>query len=309
MQSDAIKRPIRIGILRGGMGSNYSSSLRSGGDIISHIQENLGDKYKTLDILIDKEGVWHLNGIPVTPDDLISKIDVAWNLSTSNFSKTLESLAIPHVSQSAFSFALENSEELLREHVKKMGVDMPRAIVIPLYQKDFDGPRERYSIKKAKEIHRKFAGPWVVKSFTPDSNMAIHMAKTFPQLVDAIEDGVKHEKSILVEEFISGKVASVHSVANFRNEDVYTFPLGNTFGQFSAEEKEKLMDLSKELHTHIGAKHYLKCNFILNKRGRVYIFGIETVPNLKTNSHFYEVCELVGTKPEDVVHYILEQVL
>lgn len=305
MQSSGIKR---IGILRGGHGAHYGSSIRSGADIISHIQEKLSDKYKVLDILIDKEGVWHLNGVPISPDDLISKIDLAWNLSTSNFAKTLEDLSIPHASQSAFSFALENSEELLREHMKKVGVDMPRTIVLPLYQKDFDGDREKYAIKKAKEIHKKFAGPWVVKSFTPDSNMGIHMAKTFPQLVDAIEDGVKHEKSILVEEFISGKVASVHSVANFRNEDVYTFPLGNTFGQFSSEEKEKLLNLSKELHTHIGASHYLKCNFILNNRGKVYMFGIETTPNLKPNSHFYEVCELIGTKPHHVVDHILANI-
>lgn len=298
----------RIGILRGGIGENYGSSIRTGGDIISHIKESLGDKYKVLDILVDKEGIWHINGIPANPHDLTSKIDMAWNVSTSNFAKTLEDLNIPHVSQSAFTFALENSEDILRDHVKKIGIEMPRRIVLPLYQKDFDGPRERYAIKKAKEVHQKFAGPWVVKSFTPDRNMGIHLAKTFPQLVDAIEDGVKHEKSILVEEFISGKVASVHSVANFRNERVYAFPLGNTFGKLSKEERDRLSSIAKELHHHIGARHYLKSDFILNPRGKVYIFGIENNPNLRPNSHFSEVCDLIGAKPHHIVEHILSSV-
>lgn len=298
----------RVGILRGGTGENYSSSLKNGGDIIFHITENLGDKYKTFDVLIDKDGVWHFNGLPINPNDLTHKIDLAWNAVNPNLGNTLNNLSIPHVSVGAFASGFENSPELLREHIKKIGVDMPRSIVLPLYQKDFDGPRDNYAIKKAKEIHGKFSGPWIVKSFTPDKSMGIHLAKTFPQLVDAIEDGVKHEKSILVEEFISGKVASVHSVAKFRNEDVYTFPLGKTFGKFTLDEKEKLAKCAKDLHNHLGATHYLKCDFILNPRGKVYIYGIEGTPNLRQNSHFYEVCELVGVKPHHVMEHILESV-
>ena len=206
----------RVGILRGGAGNDYESSLRKGGEIILYIHENLSDKWKAVDILIDKNGIWHINGVPISPADLFHKVDVVWNLSHPSFSNILHSLSISNVSDGTFLGALQNSREMLREHMKQIGVQMPRSIVLPVYQKDFDGLRERYAIKKAKEVHKKFSSPWVVKSFTNDSNMAIHLAKTFPELVDAIEDGVKHEKSILVEEFIAGKVASVHSVPEFR---------------------------------------------------------------------------------------------
>jgi D-alanine-D-alanine ligase len=192
---------------------------------------------------------------------------------------------------------------------------MPKSIILPLYQKDFDGPRERYAIKKAKEVFEKFPSPWIVKSFTPDSNMGIHLTKTFNELAGAIEDGVKHEKSILIEEFIAGKVASVHSVRGFRGHlpaqagDIYTFPLGNSFGIFSADEKEKLTALAKDLHKHIGAKHYLKSDFVLSPRGKVYLLGIESTPDLKKDSHFSQVCESVGTKMHNVVEHILKSVL
>jgi D-alanine-D-alanine ligase-like ATP-grasp enzyme len=328
MPSDTKKR---IGILRGGAGKYYKTSLQKGGEIISHITDNLGDKYKTFDILIDQDYLWHINGVPINPSDLTNRVDVVWNTSHPSFSNILDSLAIPNLRAGSFSSVLENSKEMLREHMKKIGVSMPRSIILPVYQKDFDacppsqvgsrrGPIENYAIKKAKEVFEKFGSPWIVKSFTEDTNMGIHLAKTFPELVEAIEDGAQHEKSILVEEFIEGKVASVHSVVGFRGDlsalpsgrgqagDVYTFPLGNSFGNFSNEEKEKMASLVKDLHEHIGVRHYLKSDFILNKRGKVYLLQVESIPDLKPDSHFSQVCALVGAKPHHVVEHMLEQV-
>ncbi len=308
MQANAIKR---VGILRGGVGKYYASSLQKGGEIISHIFENLKDKYKPVDILIDKNHIWHYGGVPIVPGDLVNKIDIIWNTSHPSLSNILDSLSIPHISTPSFFSTLENDKEFLKEHMKEIGLQMPRSIILPLYQADFDGPRDKYSIKKAKEIFEKFSSPWIVKSFTEDSNMAIHLAKTFPELVNAIEDGVNHKKSILVEEFIPGKVASVHTVSGFRENsntgDVYSFPLGNSFGNFSTEEKEILSRVAKDLHKHIGAKHYLKSDFVLNSRGKVYLLQIESMPDLKTDSHFSQVCESIGAKMHHVVEHILRQ--
>ncbi|MDE2399930.1 MAG: hypothetical protein KGL67_02905 [Patescibacteria group bacterium] len=298
----------RVGVLRGGDGKHYTSSLQKGGDIIFHIQEKLGDKYKTFDILIDKDGVWHLGGVPINPGDLQNKIDLAWNTTHQSFSNTLENLSIPNINTGGFSSTLQNSREFLREHMKKINVEMPRAIVIPLYQKDFDGPRERFAIKKAKEVHEKFGAPWIVKSFTPDTSMGIHLAKTFNELVGAIEDGVRHEKSILVEEFISGKIASFHSLSGFRGEDIYNFPLGNTFGNLTSLEKDKLNSQARDLYNHIGASHYLKSDFVLTPRGRVYLLNIELHPDLRADSHFSQVCSLVGVETHHVLDHILERV-
>lgn len=296
----------RIGILRGGTGENYKASLKDGGDIILYITENLNNKYKVVDILIDKDGIWHVNGVPVLPAGLVHRVDVIWNVAHPSLAVVLDNLSIPNVSNGFFSSAMENSSDMLREHMKHIDVQMLRSMVLPLYQKDFDGPRERYAIKKAKEVHEKFSSPWVVRSFTHDSNMGMHLAKTFPELVDAIEDGLNHGKSILVEEFIAGKVASVHSMPKFRDQDIYTFPLGNTFGIFSPNEKEKLFSLAKDLHRHIGVKHYLKSDFVLNPRGKVYLLQIESIPDLNNDSHFSQVCESVGVKTHHVIEHILD---
>jgi D-alanine-D-alanine ligase len=284
----------RIGILRGGNGKYYATSLKKGGEIISHITENLADKYKISDILVDRDYIWHINGVPINPGDLINRVDVIWNTSHPSFSNILESLNIPNISTGSFSSALGNNREMLKKHIKSLGLSMPRYIISP---------------KNAREVFEKFGSPWIVKMFDEVSNTSVQLTKTFPELVEAIKDGVRHEKSILVEEFIAGKIASVHSVPMFRNEEIYIFPLGNSFGIFSAEEKKKLEDLVKELHQHLGAKHYLKSDFVLTPRGKVYLLQIDGMPDLKQDSHFSQVCSSVGTQMHNVVEHILEQAL
>jgi D-alanine-D-alanine ligase-like ATP-grasp enzyme len=278
------KKIKRVGVLRGGAGKHYASSLQKGGEVISCIFENLADKYKTFDILVDRDNVWHLNGVPIIPADLFHKVDIVWNTSHSNFSNVLESLSIPHISVGAFSSGLQSSKDFLREHIKGIGLQMPRCVVSP---------------KNAREVLEKFSGPWIVKV-----SSEIMVAKNFNELAEAIGG----RDNVMVEEFIAGKVASVHSVPDFRGEKVYTFPLGNSYGIFSPAEKEKLANIAKALHKHIGAKHYLKSDFVLNPRGKVYLLQINGTPDLNPDSHFTQVCISVGAKTYHVIEHILDQV-
>ncbi len=300
---------IRVGIVRGMAGDHYENSLAKGGDIIAHIQEHLSEKYKPVDILIDKNYIWHLGGLPVSPSDLAHRIDVAWNVSHGSLSNILESLAIPHISGGSFLGILENNQEFLKKHAEELGVKMPRHIVLPVYQSDFDGPKDKYAVKTAKKVFEKFGSPWIVKSFASDPDMAVHLAKTFPELIRAIEDGVAHQTSILVEELVPGKIAAIHSVPGFRGEEIYAFPPLNVFGEFSLSEKEKLISLAKDLHRRMMARHYLKSIFVLNRRGQVYLLSIDFNPNLKKHSTFHQVCESVGAKAHQVIDHILERAM
>ena len=69
----------RVGVLRGGPSSEYEVSLQTGGNVLKALREKFAEKYQVHDILIDKRGNWHIDGMPTIPADLVSRLDVIFN--------------------------------------------------------------------------------------------------------------------------------------------------------------------------------------------------------------------------------------
>lgn len=277
MQTNTQKR---IGILRGGEERYYKSSLKKGGDIILYLHENLLNKYKPIDILVDRDHIWHCNGTPTNPSDLMHQVDIIWNTSHPSFSNILQSLSIPYIGVGFFTGTLLSDREIFRKHVKDIGIQMPRHIIGP---------------KSAKEVFEKISPPWIVNG---------ELIKTFPELIRSIEDRVNHGQSIVIEEFIAGNPSTTHSVAGYRGEDIYVFPVQD----ISENEKQKIISIAKKLHKYLDIKHYLKSEFILHPTGQIYLRHIELTPDFKKDSHFHQVCETVGAKAHEIVEHILERV-
>ena len=324
-----------VGIIRGGEQGDYDASLRYGGELISHIFENLSERWKVVDILIDKNGVWHANGIPISLANLTHKVELVWNTAHHGLANVLRDFSIPAINISSFSFLLKQEHEVLEEHLKELGLKMPKKIVFPLYQEDFDGPVDLYVARKAREVLGKFSAPWIVKTFTEDADMGpvrgregsqrpsasngmgIHLAKTFPELMTALQDGIRHQKSILVEEFIYGKNIDMHSVGGFRGEGVYVFPphsgsetlQGRMTGNLLKDEKDKFIQLVKDLHRHLGAEHYLNSNFVLHPKRGIFVTDISLLPDLQPGSPLENACESVGAKVHHLVEHLLEKTL
>jgi hypothetical protein len=68
--------PIRVGILRGGQGHEYEVSLKTGAGVLKNLPS---DKYQPVDILLTRDGTWHLSGLPVEPARAIQAVDVVFN--------------------------------------------------------------------------------------------------------------------------------------------------------------------------------------------------------------------------------------
>lgn len=294
-----------VGVLRGGTEGDYYESLREGGEVIAHIFENLDERFRVTDIFIDREGVWHLNGLQIEPEMLREKVDLVWNTAHHSLANTLEELSIPTINISALNSLLRNDSGILAEHVKDFDLNIPKKLVLPTYQDDFDGPLDLYVKRKAKEVLEKFSAPWIVRTFTTDASMGVHLAKTFPELMDAIYDGVQHKKSILIEEFIYGRNIDTHSVGGFRGEDIYVFPPSNA----NKEEKEVVIQMAKDLHRHLGVEHYLKSNFVVHPKRGVFITEMAFSPDLKPDSRFHQVCESVGAKAHHIIEHMLGKTL
>ena len=156
----------RIRILRGGVGGHYRRSLQKGGEIIFYLAEKLPHQYRPVDILVDQSGLWHVGGRPIVLSDLMHRVDTVWNVAHAHFSHSLDSLSVPHVGSAPFFASLQQSRELLAEHMQMTGISLPRSILLPVYQADFDLPSPRlrqgtaadqikeYAIRKAQEVYK-----------------------------------------------------------------------------------------------------------------------------------------------------------
>ncbi|MCF7834101.1 MAG: hypothetical protein K9L98_01960 [Candidatus Pacebacteria bacterium] len=297
---------IRVGVIRGGE-HDYEDSLQKGGKLLSVLSDNLYDKWKPLDIFIDKKGVWHLYGIPVLPSELKDKIDIFWNTSHPAFSSVLESSGVssPIIGHSSFSHAVSENRRMFEQHLKTNSINVQKSFIIPAYKKELDGPIEECSLNRAKETHLKFAPPWIVKVF-PSGVMSGHrVAKNFNELINLIYEGLQTGESLLVQEFMTGKNIQVHSVKGFRGQDIYMFPNAS----LHKDEKEKIVSLVKDLHKHLDTDHYLHSEFVVTPRKRVYISGFSVFPILEEESSFHKACVSVGAKMHDVLKHIMEHKL
>ena len=326
---------IKVGVIRGGVSGEYEVSLASGAQVLSHLRSDvMKDKYKAVDIFIDRDGVWHINGIPITMAQIIHKVDVIINALHGDYGEDgkvqqeLEQWKIPYTGSGPFASAIGYNKFLTKQEFAKLGINTPRHILFPAYQEDFDEPKSRYAEKKAREVWERLPPPWIVKPLTGGSSMGVHVCKTFQSLVDAFEESVNEKVSVLVEEFIKGKEATVGVIDDFRGKKVYALPPieiripeTSTFfdnevkyngqsqeicpGNFTSEEKEELERLAALIHKGLDLSHYSRSDFIIHPKGGIYALEVNTLPGLTDQSLMPKALNAVGaTMPEFIEHII-----
>jgi D-alanine-D-alanine ligase len=326
---------IKVGVIRGGISGEYQVSLASGSQVLEHLRsDKMKDKYHAVDIFIDRDGIWHVGGIPTTMDKLIYKVDVIVNALHGDYGEDgkvqqeLEQWKIPYTGSGPFASAIGYNKFLSKQEFSKLGIKTPRHILYPAYQEDFDGPREEYAVKKAKEVLGRLPPPWIVKPLTGGSSMGVHVCKTFQALVNAFQVGINEKVSVLVEEFINGKEATVGVIDNFRGKSVYSLPpieiripKTATFfdnevkyngqsqeicpGNFTDEEKAELERLASLIHTGLDLSHYSRSDFIIHPRKGIYALEVNTLPGLTAESLMPKALNAVGSNlPEFIEHII-----
>jgi D-alanine-D-alanine ligase len=326
---------IKVGVIRGGVSGEYEVSLATGAEVLSSLRgDKMKDKYSAVDIFIDRSGVWHINGIPISIDNLPSNVDVIFNALHGDFGedgkvqRILEDLKIPYTGSGPIGSEIGYDKLLSKKEFKKLNIKTPKHILFPVYQEDFDGKRKEYATKCAKKVWNKFSSPWIIKPLTGGSSMGIHVCKTFPSLVSAFEVGVNENVSVIVEEFIEGKEATVGAIDRFRSKNVYTLPpveiripKTSTFfdnevkyngksqeicpGNFTDKEKEELERLASFIHSGLGLRHYSRSDFIVHPKKGIYALEVNTLPGLTRESLMPKALDAVGSNlPEFIEHLI-----
>src|SRR3989344_5770990 len=292
---------IRVAVLRGGPSEEYEVSLQTGGNIINSLHP---DKFIVDDIFVSRDGVWHLAGLPTSPEKALSRAGVVFNAMHGAYGedggvqRVLEHHNIPFTGSGSLGASLSFNKSLSKDIYKKNYLKTPEHLVI-----DARAPGELHDI--ALKIFREFPQPSIIKPISSGSSKDVYFCSSYEDVYTAIDKLSAKGEPFMVEEFIFGKEATCSVVEGFRGEDLHALlPIeigrsGKIFsyedkyginevtnycpGRFTKEEASMIGELAKEAHQALGLRHYSRSDFIISPRG-IYILETNSLPGLTEHS-------------------------
>ena len=314
-------KKIRVGVVRGGPSEEYEVSLKTGSTVLQNLDP---DSYELLDILIDKNGVWHMHGVPITPDELASEVDVVFNALHGTYGEdgqiqhVFEQAGIPYTGSGVSGSMIAMHKPSAKEIFVENDIKTPQYYIVDL---------TRDVMKQAHDLFRTIAPPYILKPPSSGSSYGIRLASSFNELVEVLHEMYGRMPTLLVEEHVQGKEVTCGVVEGLRGDDYYVpppveicVPSEKTHFDYDAkyvedtrhvcpagvtkEEQDIIQKWAQDVHKHLGLKHYSRTDFIVSPRG-IYTLEVNTLPGLTETSLLPDSLTSVGvTLPEFLEHLI-----
>ncbi len=322
-------------MVRGGPSSEYEVSLRSGAQVLKHLPEN----YKGFDILLDKNGDWHLNGFPQKPAKIFQAVDVIFNALHGEFGEDgrvqqfFEAFNMPYTGSSVIPSALAMKKHLARKLFARYGIKTPAGFVFSQDSEEFLRDEPEYF---AEQVFKAMPPLWVVKPASCGSSVGVSICGSFEELARAIEKAFSYGDTIIVEEYIKGREATCGVLENFRDKAEYVLPpveivppQGRFFdyevkydgstreicpADFDLETKRQLEETASKAHQILGCRHYSRSDFIVSSAcaGRprgIYLLEVNTLPGLTAGSLYPKAAVAAGLSYSEFLDHILQLAL
>lgn len=291
----------RVGIIRGGPSNEYDLSLKTGANILKSLPL---DKYTFRDILIGQDGTWHVHGVPTTPHEALTHVDVVFNALHGHYGEDgkiqqiFETHGIPFTGSGSFASAIGMNKKLSKELFIKEKIKTPQSLPIESL------------VDLSKDIHRirqAFPLPIVIKPIKFGSPVETLIVDKVEDLEEAIRKTFEYSDGVMAEEFISGKEISCGVLKHFRDQELYTFPIMDESIEFN--QKKNIEALAVEIHKLLGLGHYSVSDFIIHPRRGIFILQANTLPELTPNAFLPKSLEAVGTKFPHFLDHLIQLAL
>ncbi|QEH68430.1 D-alanine--D-alanine ligase [Cellulosilyticum sp. ST5] len=272
---------MKVGIIMGGISSEKEVSLKSGEEVLKHINKT---KYEAIPIVLHskKEAI-----------DKLSGIDFAFLALHGRFGEDgtiqalLETLDIPYSGCRVLTSALCMNKHLTKKLLASENITTPKGILI----------------KASEPLNSSIAStlnyPLIVKPNTGGSSIGTCKVENKTDLLSAIDEAFKYDEELLIEEYIAGE-----EITSFvlDGEVFPTVCIKPRFGQFfdynskytingALEEiallpsilQDKVTQISEKIWALFSCKSYCRIDFII-KNETIYVLEINTLPGLTETS-------------------------
>lgn len=312
-----------VAVLRGGPSPLYDASLKSGSAVLRLLAE---ERYNVKDILIDKEGVWHSRGLPVSPHRALQDIDVAFIAlhgaygEDGTVQRVLDAHNVPYTGSKVFGSTIAVDKGRTKQHIGALsGVKVPGYRV--LHRESTD------TVRESQTIFQQFGPPYIVKPLKGGASLGIVIAQNSQELATVLSYVFEYSDSVIVEQYIRGKEATCSVVEHFRNQRYYSLPpveisvpkdkkwydydakCDDTLehacpGNFTADEKRRIQDAARLIHQNLNLSGYSRSDFIVATSG-VYFLEVNTHPDLYEASLLPKSLDAVGVSLSTFLEHLV----
>ncbi len=311
---------IRVGVMRGGLGSEYNVSLKTGASVLEHLPR---DKYEVHDILITSTGEWNLDGVPTEPSKLMQHIDVVFNALHGEFGedgkvqRILDLFNIPYTGSTAIPSAVGMNKELAKKYFSAIGIKVPKGVTVS---------RGEEIGEVVARVGQEIRAPYVVKPLTGGSSIGLSLARNDSELISSIEQALAYADKAMIEEYVYGREVTLGVIDSANGIGAYAtppleilLPDGQLFGydqkygnllhpvgpsRMSIAERTALEDAALRAHAHIGARHYARYDFILTDDGPC-LLEVNTLPGLMPASLLSRSLNLNRLELPEFLDYVI----
>jgi D-alanine-D-alanine ligase len=278
-----------IAVVRGGPSGEHAVSLETGRMVLGALDR---EKYEPLDVIVDKDGVWHRDDTALPPEEALRGVDLVFNALHGVFGgdgtvqRIYEALGIWHTGSKTIASGRAFNKAYTKKVAEENGIRVPRYVVVP---------READVEREAEHILRTFAFPIMVKPMQGSSSLAATFADNIGALIRGIRTATESGSAALVEEFIHGKEATTGVVEGLGDEHFRALPSFEIIvspkyafydfeakyaegaareespGTLTTEEQCELACAARTMHQALNLGHYSRSDFKTNESGVHYL--------------------------------------
>jgi D-alanine-D-alanine ligase len=346
-----MSKPINVVLLYGGKSGEHEISLISAASVFAYLN---AEKYTLIPIAMDKEGQFHLhqqadlltykdklpvitakstplpslfiNGRLAVDADVVFPVVHGPLYEDGCLQGLLELAGVAYVGCDVLSSAIGMDKDMARRIACINGLKAARYKVLSWHS----GANQRQEF--CNEVAADLGWPLFVKPCSLGSSVGIHKAKNMTELMAAVNDALRYDEEILVEEFIQGLEIELAVLENavpcapprvsVSGEIKVNHPDG--FYSYTAKYLEsgqtdliipapvsdkinvQLKEAAADIFTRLKCKGMARVDFFVNTNtGDIYFNEINTLPGFTSISMYPKLWQATGLSYPDLLDELI----
>lgn len=338
---------LRVGIILGGMSSEREVSLNSGRNVYDNLDR---ERYEPKPVFMDGEGrLWlipwqlvsqntttdiaeHLerNARRIAYEELRNEIDFAFISLHGKYGDDgciqglFELLKIPYTGPGVLASALGMDKHLQQKVLKAADIDVPQSMLVS------DVQWQQNSSAVINAVTSRFPFPCFTKPIREGSSIGVSKAIDEQTLTQGIEEALKWDNAVLVEEYLDGMEFSAIVIeengeakalglteiypqsAYYTYDDKYMPGRCRKFTPPKNITQEKIDQISQcviRAFYALGFRSYGRIDGFVLKDGRILITDPNSSSGMAPSSFFFEQAACAGMLPAMILSCLIENAL